>query len=76
MEGVNNHEVENDINKLSSLKCQSEKAQKDQKSLQHQQFVLGLDKKSFLQQKDMGKYLFLYWIQLDLELYLRNSKHS
>ena len=55
MEGVNNHEVENDINKLSSLKCQSEKAQKDQKSLQHQQFVLGLDKKSFLQQKDMGK---------------------
>ena len=54
MEGVNNHEVENDLSKPSNLKCHSENAQKDQKILQHQQFVLGLDKKYFLQQKDIG----------------------
>ena len=54
MEGVNIHIIVIDIGKLSHLKYHSEEFHKDEKQ-QLQQFLLGLNKKLFLQQKDIGK---------------------
>ena len=51
----NSQSLVDDNGKPSHLECYSEEAHKDPTKLQHQQFVLGLDKKTFLQQKDIGK---------------------
>ena len=45
----------NIISKPFNLMYKSEGAHKDPNLQQHQQFVLGSDKKSFLQQNDQGK---------------------
>ena len=55
MESLNSYLNVDDVGKHYRLKYHSEEANKDQTKLQHQQVVLGLDKKSALQQKDKGK---------------------
>ena len=46
--------VVNDVSKPYTLKCHSKEAH-DEKNQQHQQFVLGLDKKSIFENKNSGK---------------------
>ena len=54
MESLNKYSIVDDVGQHYRLKYHSEEALKEQTKLQHQQVVLGLDKKSVLQQKDKG----------------------
>ena len=53
MESLNS--IVEDVGKHYRLNHYSEEGLKEPTKLQHQQVVLGLDKKSVLQQKDIGK---------------------
>ena len=54
MESLNIYSIVDDVSKHYRLKYHSEEVHKEQAKQQHQQVVLGLDKKSVLQQKDKG----------------------
>ena len=84
MESLNKYSIVDDVGQHYRLKYHSEEALKEQTKLQHQQVVLGLDKKSVLQQKDKGdkgvciKYYFKFLyviltVPVDISLSMLNT---